>query len=212
MLGRILIAVGVAVPLLGQPEDNLLNRIRGSPLSPDQRLAVAASLSAKNYDQIEAAIGGNVTSAELQALLGAIEFVGGRMDRAAQAFRRADSLAPLSDRDRFTFAMSLVKIGAGKAARVELTRLSEIHPEQSLYLYWLARLDYDQRLYEQAVAKLRQVVVREPTSSRAFDNLGLSLDMLGRTDEALVALNTAVTLNRKLPSNSPWPPHNLGYL
>ena len=29
--------------------------------------------------------------------------------------------------------------------------------------------------------------------------------VLGRTDEALVALNTAVALNRELRSNSPWP-------
>jgi tetratricopeptide (TPR) repeat protein len=219
MFGRIFIAITLAVPLFCQPKEGLLNRIRSSPLPPDQRQAVAAFLSAKDYDHIEALMTANVTSAgsaagaaELEALLGAIEFMGGRMNRAAEAFRRGDSLATLADSDRFTLAMSLVKLGDAKAARTELTRLNEIHPDQSLYLYWLARLDYDQRLYEEAVAKLQLVISRDPTSARAFDNLGLSLDMQGRTDEALSALMKAVDLNRKLSSNSPWPSHNLGYL
>jgi tetratricopeptide (TPR) repeat protein len=219
MFGRIFVAITLAVPLLGQAKESLLNRIRSSPLPPDQQQAVAASLSAKDYGHIEAVMAANVTSAgspasaaELEALLGAIEFMGGRMNRAAEAFRQADSLATLADSDRFTLAMSLVKLGDAKAARTELTRLDGIHPDQSLYLYWLARLDYDQRLYEEAVAKLHLVISRDPTSARAFDNLGLSLDMLGRTDEALSALIKAVNLNRKLSSNSPWPPHNLGYL
>ena len=219
MSGRMFIAIAVAVPLLGQSGDSLLNRLRSAPLPVAQRQAVEAFLAAKDYDSIEALMAASVASAgsptgaaELQALLGSIEFMAGRMNRAAETFRRADSLATLADRDRFTLAMSLVNLGDGAAARTELTRLSENHPDDALYLYWFARLDYDQRLYDEAVAKLQQVVRKDPTSARAFDNLGLSLDMLGRTDEALTALIKATGLNRKLASRSPWPPHNLGYL
>src|ERR1700694_4423184 len=106
MFGRIFIAITLAVPLLGQSKESLLNRIRSSPLPPEQRQAVAASLSAKDYDAIEALKAANLTSAgspagaaELKALLGAIEFMGGRMNRAAEAFRQADSLATLADSD-----------------------------------------------------------------------------------------------------------------
>jgi tetratricopeptide (TPR) repeat protein len=47
---------------------------------------------------------------------------------------------------------------------------------------------------------------------RGYDNLGLSFDMMGLTEEAQDAFAKAVALNRKLAVPSPWPPHNLGYL
>jgi Flp pilus assembly protein TadD len=84
--------------------------------------------------------------------------------------------------------------------------------EQPLHLYWLGRLDYNQRLYEDAVAKFQRVLDLDPQSARAEDNLGLSLDMMGHYEEARVEFVKAVALNRKLPQPSPWPPHNLGYL
>ena len=96
--------------------------------------------------------------------------------------------------------------------RVQLTRLDAKHPDQPVHLYWLARLDYFQRLYDAAVEKLKRVVKLDPTSVRGYDNLGLSYDMLGLTDEAQSAFSTATSLNRKQPHPSPWPPDNQGYL
>jgi tetratricopeptide (TPR) repeat protein len=93
-----------------------------------------------------------------------------------------------------------------------LTRLNQAHPDQPIYLYWLARLDYGQRLYDDAVEKFKKVTSMDPASVRGFDNLGLSYDMAGLTEEAQAAFTKAVILNRKLPNPSPWPPHNLGYL
>jgi Flp pilus assembly protein TadD len=108
--------------------------------------------------------------------------------------------------------MSLANLGDTAGARVELDTLNHLRPEQPLYLYWLARLDYYQRRYEDSIAKLRRVLELDPQSSRAEDNLGLALDMLGRSDEAQAEFAKAVTLNRNLKPPSPWPPHNLGYL
>jgi tetratricopeptide (TPR) repeat protein len=108
--------------------------------------------------------------------------------------------------------MALVNLGDVKAARPELARLNQNHPDQPIYLYWLARLDYGQRLYDAAIEKLKRVVLLDPGSVRGYDNLGLAFDMQGLTDEAQSAFAKAVALNRKLSAPSPWPPHNLGYL
>ena len=134
------------------------------------------------------------------------------MSQAVQAFRQADWQKPLDDHDRFTLAMALVDLGDIKASRTELTRLNELHPNEAIYLYWLGRLDYDQRLYDNAVEKFKRVISMDPSSVRGYDNLGLTYDMMGLTDEALAAFARAVTLNRQLATPSPWPPHNLGYL
>ncbi len=202
---------------LAQQPDAVLERLRQAPLPADQVSLLASSLAAKDYPRIEtlikaAAGAGDAHAGELYALLGAVEFVAGRMEPAAQAFRQADSIAALNERDRFTLAMSLANLGDTEGARTELATLNRLRPEQPLYLYWLARLDYYQRRYEDAIAKLRRVLELDPQSSRAEDNLGLALDMVGRADEAQAEFARAVALNRALKQPSPWPPHNLGYL
>ena len=203
--------------LLAEQPESVLERVRRAPLSPDQAGQVAASLAAKDYFRIEtllrtAAHGDAAHAGSLYAVLGAIEFVNGRMAPAAQAFRESDALAPLDERDRFTLAMALVNLGETAGARAELELLNRFKPDQPLYLYWLARLDYDQRRYEDSISKLRRVLAADPKSSRAEDNLGLALDMLGQPEDARIEFEKAVALNRNLPQPSPWPPHNLGAL
>jgi tetratricopeptide (TPR) repeat protein len=205
--------------LLAQQPDNLLERIRNSHLPPEKRQALAASFSTKDIAGMEqildrevAAAGRSPLAAELDALAGAVEFLHGRMGRAALAFSHADRLTPLADPDRFTWAMALVNLGDDKGAREQLTRLAASHEDTPLYIYWLARIDYGQRRYEDAIEKLNRVIRLDPLSARAYDNLGLALDMSGRPEEARDVFLKAVELNRKLPDPSPWPPHNMGYL
>ncbi len=212
-------ALLLAALLLGQKGGGLRERIRGAPLTPEQRDVVIAAFQQKNFERLETTLAGALPSgapperaSALYSLLGALEFVGGRMPPAVQAFRQADALKALDDHDRFTLAMALVDLGGVEESRIELTRLNQSHPDQPIYLYWLARLDYGQRLYDDAVEKLKRVIRIDPGSVRGYDNLGLSYDMMGLTDEAQTALSRAVELNRKQPSPSAWPPHNLGYL
>lgn len=219
MLAKMRVLLLAAVPMFGQRPAGLAERIQSAPLPEEQRLALAASFSEKDFTRVESILSGTISSdvppanaPELQALLGALEFVGGRMSQAVQAFQHSESLKPLDDHDRFTLAMALVNLGEVKRSRVELTRLNQSHPDQPIYLYWLARLDYGQRLYDEAVEKLNKVIRLDPNSVRGYDNLGLSFDMMGLTDEAQSAFAKAVELNRKLAAPSPWPPHNLGYL
>jgi len=214
---RILSGLFCLISALAQPPDAVLERVRQAGLPADQVSLIASALAAKDYPRIEtlvsaAARADGAHAGELYALLGAVEFVAGRMEPAAQAFRQADSLAALNERDRFTLAMSLANLGDTEASRTELATLNRLRPEQPLYLYWLARLDYYQRRYEDAMAKLRRVLELDPQSSRAEDNLGLALDMVGRAEEAQAEFAKAVALNRSLKQPSPWPPHNLGYL
>ena len=47
---------------------------------------------------------------------------------------------------------------------------------------------------------------------KAYDNLGLCLEALGKNDEAIEQYQNAVRLNRDNNLRSPWPPMNLGAL
>jgi len=221
-LRRILLSAALLlapVATLAQRPETLSERIRNSHLPAEQRAELERSLAAKDFSRMEdilARQGGAAETpanvSETRALTGAVEFLHGKMDSAALAFRQSDAIVPLGDPDRFTWAMALVNLGDAKAAREQLTRLRDSHPDRPLYLYWLARIDYDQRLYDQAVAKLQRVIVLDPTSARAYDNLGLALDMSGHSEQARDAFLKAVDLNRRLAQPSAWPPHDLGAL
>ncbi len=203
--------------LLAAEPDPLAERLGRSALPADTQARVARAIEARDFPRVEALLrdaarADAAHASSLLALLGAIEFVAGRMGPAARALHDAEASGPLDARDRFTFAMSLVRLGDTAGARTQLDSLRLSHPDVPLYLYWLARIDYYQRRYEDSVQKFRQVIQLDPGSARAEDNLGLALDMLGRYEEARTAFTAAAALNRDLHPPSPWPPHNLGYL
>jgi tetratricopeptide (TPR) repeat protein len=101
--------------------------------------------------------------------------------------------------------MAYVKLNRRDWARPELEKLAAVHPQDSLYLYWLARLDYDAQNYTAAIARLQKVVELDPKMTRAYDTLGLCYDYLGQFNEAIKHYNRAVELNRLQSKPSPWP-------
>src|SRR6266700_913990 len=144
-------------------------------------------------------------SAKLLAIAGGIFFLDAQYLEAAIAWKKAEAIAPLDDRSRFTLAMAYVKLNRRDWARPELTKLAAAQPENPLYLYWLARLDYDAQDYAAAIASLQRVIELNPAMMRAYDTLGLCYDYVGRYDEAVKSYNHAVELNRLQAKPSPWP-------
>ena len=147
---------------------------------------------------------------KLLSLEGAVAFVAGDMSGAVTHFGKAAGFGALEDRDAFTNAMALVALGDHRRAANLIGSLAQKHPKQSLYVYWQGRLDYDLRLYPEAIEKLQTATELDPASVRAWDALGLALDMEGISERASQAFQKAVALNRALPHPSAWPPHNLG--
>ena len=126
--------------------------------------------------------------------------------------KKAEAVAPLDDQNRFTLAMAYVKLDRRDWARPELEKLSQKNTDKPLYLYWLARLDYDAQQYPAAIQKLERVIIIDPHYMKAYDNLGLCYEAAGRLDDAVATYQRAVDLNRQGKAVSPWPPLNLGTL
>ncbi len=186
------------------------------PLTPDQRREFEAAMKERDYPQAErilvAAHKANPDSAALLRLAGGVFFLDGNYVNAAIAFKKADKLEPLDPPNRFTLAMAFIALGRRDWARIELERLVSADPKATIYLYWLARLDYDDQKFAAAVEKLQRVIAATPDFMRAHDNLGLSLEALGRYEEAEAAYKKAIELNRQKKPSSPWPPLNLGIM
>ncbi len=197
--------------------EDIFDRLRAAPLPPGEGPALAEALRKHDFADVEhvleSARAANIKDqAELLSLLGAVEFVAQDMNRSADSFQAAEKLKPLSDADSFTLAMAEIKLQQGPSAAARLQLLTGKYPQSPLYLYWLGRIDYDQRRYDEAVAKMQKVIELDPQSVRGYNSLGLAFDMQGKFEPARAALEKAVSLNQSQPHPSPWPPHDLGYL
>lgn len=148
----------------------------------------------------------------LLALLGSVFLIERKPLNAAIAIKKAEGLAPIDDRTRFTLALAYVALHHGGWARPELERLARTDPSNMTYEYWLGRLDYDAGQYTSAVKRFERVAATDPTSVRAYDNLGLCYEALNRPDDALAPYRKAVDLNRTAAMKSAWPAVNLGIL
>jgi len=187
-----------------------------APLTPERRAAFEAAMKAQDYKRAETllveAINANPNSPQLLVLAAGVFFLDCDYMNTAIAYKKAEKLAPLDDRSRFTLAMAYVALDRREWARPELETLAAANPKAALYPYWLARLDYDEQKFAAAVEKLNLAVSLQPDFVKAHDNLGLNLEALGKFEEAQRAYGEAVRLNRALKPRSPWPPLNLGVM
>jgi tetratricopeptide (TPR) repeat protein len=184
------------------------------PLDAGGRARLGEALKAGAYDRAQAvlleAYGRAPRSPALLRLLGGVLFVTGEYLDCAIALKKAEELEPLDARSRFTLAMAYVVLRQRRWARPELETLAAADPRNPLYPYWLARLEYDEEHYAAAVEGFRRALAVDPGYLKAYDNLGLALDALGRYDEAIQSGQEALRLNRARASHSPWPALNLG--
>ena len=184
------------------------------PLDESGRARLGEALKAGAYDRAQAvlleAYGRAPRSPALLRLLGGVLFVTGEYLDSAIALKKAEELEPLDARSRFTLAMAYVVLRQRRWARPELETLAAADPRNPLYPYWLARLEYDEEHYAAAVEGFRRALALDPGYLKAYDNLGLALDALGRYDEAIQSSEEALRLNRARAAHSPWPALNLG--
>ena len=94
-----------------------------------------------------------------------------------------------------------------------LTRSLHSNPKDAEGWYYLGRAKYNENRFEEALAAFQQYLKLDPRSVRGEDNLGLSYQGLGRTEEAVLAFKNAISWQREsLQQGNPGPSINLGAL
>jgi tetratricopeptide (TPR) repeat protein len=186
--------------------------LSGLQLTDVRRLELEDAFRRRDYKRAESILidaaekdPKSMRTAKLLVLAGGIFFLNGEFQNSVIAWKKAEAITPLDDRSRFTLAMAEIKLNHRDWARPELDKLASARPQDPLYLYWLARLDYDAQNYAAAITRLQRVVELDPKMMRAYDSLGLCYDYLGQFNEAIKRYNRAVELNRLEPKPSPWP-------
>ena len=186
------------------------------PLEPVRRSHLEQAIRVRDFKNAESllleGVQRNPKSSQLLALLGGVFFQDRQYLNAAIAMKKAEAINPLDDGSRFTLAMAYIILNHRDWARPELEKLSQSNPSNALYPYWLSRLDYDAHQYQAAIDRLETVLKLDASFVRAYDNLGLSYEALGKYDKAVRNYLEAIRLNRLKNLKSPWPSLNLGTL
>jgi tetratricopeptide (TPR) repeat protein len=217
----IFLATWLPIPPTAQdstPQQESLAPATASPdlsdlqLTDARRLELQEAFRRRDYKRAESILvdeaekdAKSIRTAKLLVLAGGIFFLDGEFQNSMIAWKKAEAITPLDDRSRFTLAMAEIKLNHRDWARPELDKLATAHPQDSLYLYWLARLDFDAQNYPAAITRLESLLELDPKMMRAYDTLGLCYDYLGRFDEAIKTYDRAVELNRLQSRPSPWP-------
>jgi len=214
--GLPLLLAGLTPPLENSPDRHPSYDLSTLDLSPERRAELQNVLQKKDYAAAETILVDEVNrdpksfrAASLLEFAGGIFFLDGQYPNSIVAWKKAEAIAPLNERSRFSLAMADIKIKREDWARLELEKLSTSHTGNPLYQYWMGRLDYDAQKYNDAISRLNQVIALDPEMMRAYDLLGLCYDYLGKRDEAMKNLERAVELNRMQPNPSPWPSMDL---
>jgi tetratricopeptide (TPR) repeat protein len=210
-----MVTVRAQIPTLQQTDPStsgFAGQLAGLHLDSMRRAELEQAINGRDYKAAEKILVEEAErepksprAAQLLVIAGGIFFLDGQYLNAAIAWKKAEAIAPLDDRSRFTLAMAYIRLNHGEWARPELEKLAAAQPQSALYLYWLARLDYDARNYTTAIARLQKVIGIDPKMMRGYDTLGLCFDYLGQFDEAIANYNRAIELNRLQARPSPWP-------
>jgi tetratricopeptide (TPR) repeat protein len=199
-----------------QRETPLLARLAQCDLEESRRKTIGDAIIRRDYKAAERAlleeIDRRAPAPELLCVAAGVFFLDHDFRNSAIALKKADVLRPLSGFDRFSLSLSFIAWGHSNWARPELERLVNDDPSNPKYLYWLARVHYDERRYAESVVLLDKVVQLTPKEPKAYDNLGLSLEGSGEIERALKSYDQAARLNRASAKPSPWPPLNRGTL
>lgn len=181
-------------------------------LSSALRLDLQEALNRRDYKKAETILVAeaerdpkSLRASRLLVTAAGIFFLDGKYLNAAIAWKKAEAIAPLDERSRFTLAMAYVKLNRPDWSRSELENLAATNPHEPLYVYWLARLDYNARNYASALSRLQKAIELDPKMMRAYDLLGLCHDYQGQFEEAIKNYSRAVELNRLQAKPSAWP-------
>jgi Flp pilus assembly protein TadD len=180
------------------------------PLQPAGSL-----LATGNFPQAETALRrylkDNPSSAKAHYLLGDVLFHEKRAVESLGEFTAGSKYQPPGADELRTIASDYVLLGDFSDADKWFTKVTVEAPDDPEAWYLLGRTKYNENRFTEAAVSFEHVLALRPKDVQAEDNLGLSQQGLGHTDQAKTAYQTAIGWQGDAPSDA-QPFLNLGIL
>jgi Flp pilus assembly protein TadD len=157
-------------------------------------------------------IAANPSSADAEYLLGYTLFREHKAVDSLHAYTAAATLRRPQEPDLMAVAVDYVLLGDYSDAGRWFTRATEWAPDDALAWYDRGRTEYQSGNYNAALASFQKSLLIEPRNSKAEDNLGLTFEMLGDSEQARAAFLSAIQMEIDTPSGYSLPFLNMGML
>lgn len=119
---------------------------------------------------------------------------------------------PQSAAARKLLGMDEYMLGRSDDAFRELQRAIDLAPDDADAFYYLGRLYFSTDNAPAALKSFERAAQLDPSSVRIHNQMGQTLEALGRQDEAEREYLNAIELNEAASKKSEWPLYNLGVL
>jgi Flp pilus assembly protein TadD len=145
-------------------------------------------------------------------LLGFVLFRGNQPKDSLDFLARGATIRPPRADVLKVMGLDCVLLKDNPGADRYLTLSLKQDSSDTVALYYLGRVKYTEGRFLDAVDAFERVLRVEPHNVRAENNLGLGLEALNRTDEAVAAYRSAIAMEQGAPHPSEQPLLNLGIL
>lgn len=197
-------------------ENDKYSALSGQRSAPDDALGEARAAIANNLPAAEQLtrhyLQLHKNAAEAHFLLGYILFKQQKAKESLAEYTEGAKYRTPTAYDLEVVASDYVLLTDYPDADRWFTKAVEWDPGNFQAHYYLGRTKYAENLFEAAIDAFLICLKLDPHSVKAEDNLGLSLEGLGRTEEAIAAYRTAISWQATSPTKDDGPYVNLGAL
>jgi tetratricopeptide (TPR) repeat protein len=137
--------------------------------------------------------------------LGYVHFRTHKIGPSVQELSKSLELDPNNADAHKVLALNCSIIGRYDLAEVELVQAARLNPDSAEIHYFLARTYYTRGVYPLAKSEFEIAIRLDSSYVKAYSNLGITMEALGKTDDALKNYITAIQLEGQQKQQSEWP-------
>jgi tetratricopeptide (TPR) repeat protein len=201
-----------SMPLLpvAAPSQETKSDLGGHPgEEPDALLRAEADIDLNRFDEIESRLNdylkGHPNSSRAYYDLGYVHFRTHKVGQSIKELSKSLELDPDNAEAHKVLALNCSIIGRYDLAEVELLQAARLRPNSPEIHYFLARTYYTRGVYPLAKSEFETAIRLDSSYIKAYSNLGITLEALGKNDDALRNYSTAVQLEDRQEQRSEWP-------
>jgi tetratricopeptide (TPR) repeat protein len=213
----LVVAEKTGSPALSEPQLQNASREASSNEQSDALLAQAREFLnrglLKEADRsVREYLGEHSDSAEGHFLLGYILFKEQKAEASLAEYTEGAKYHDPGASDLKIVALNYVLLEDYSDADRWLTRSVEADPKDSESWYYLGRTKYNENYFQEAIKAFEECLGLDSKNTKARANLGLALEGLGRTEDALKAYRKAIAIQADGATKSAEPFIDLGNL
>ena len=166
---------------------------------------IAANKFQQSESRLHAYLKDHPDSSKAHYDLGYIQFRTHNVGASIMELSKSLELNPANAEAHKILALDCSIIGRYDLAEVELLEAARLKPESGEIHYFLARTYYTRGVYPLAKSEFQTAIHLDPAFVKAYSNLGITLEALGDSAEALKNYTKAIQLEEQKKHRSEWP-------